>query len=104
MTLQIANLASVPGFNATSCPGGAAPMPSAVPLSSAFINVTVLYSFSGNATIPYGNGTANATAGSVKWNLDAQGWWVCVRSLLLAPVHQPGASCIHGACTHTHIR
>lgn len=69
--LQIA-IASVSGFDAT-CPAGSAAVPT-VPLASAFINVTVLHGFDTNASIPYGNGTTNATVGGLKWNIDAQGW------------------------------
>jgi hypothetical protein len=45
------------------------------PASRASINVTIYYGFSGNASIPYGNGTTTAQAGSIKWDLDAAAWW-----------------------------
>jgi hypothetical protein len=62
----------VPSFSA-GCPGGAASL-ATLPLADARIDVTVYYNLTQDIQFPYGNGTSNATANGIKWNMDAQAW------------------------------
>ncbi len=76
ITLSIKGLDTVPNFAANCGAGGVAPLPVAVPLADATVNVTVFYNLNESVAFPYGDSFVNASAGSVKFNIDAEGWWV----------------------------
>lgn len=73
-TLRVGDLPSIPNFDGTTCPGGAAPLATSVPLADAMINLTVFWDVPNDIQVPYGNSSLNVSAGAVKWNIDAAGW------------------------------